>query len=161
MDLFFLILGGILIITGIIGCFLPVVPGPFLSWLGMLAMELTSYSPFELSTIIWFLFFTIIVSLADNFIPVITTRYGGGSKWGTRGSIAGLIIGIFAFPPFGVLLGPFLGAIGGEILAGKDLNQSLKSGFAAFLGVIGGIVIRLILSITVAVVFIKELVKIL
>jgi flagellar biosynthesis component FlhA len=84
------------ILAGIIGCILPVIPGPPLSYVGIILLEFTSATPFSS----WFMIFWFIVAagvtVLDYIIPVWSTKKYGGSKYGTRGSMAGLIIGLFA-----------------------------------------------------------------
>jgi len=109
MDIYFIIIGFILCIIGIIGSILPVLPGPPLGWLGLLLLELTDAIP----TNYWFLGITFVIAMGifilDYFMPAISTKKFGGSKAGAYGAIIGLIIGVFFSPiPFGFLIGPFL-----------------------------------------------------
>jgi hypothetical protein len=81
----------------------------------------------------------IIVAILDYVVPVWGTRKYGGTKAGVRGSIIGLIIGIFFLPLgpfglFGIIGGPFIGAWIGEIFAGQEHNKALRAAFGSFVG---------------------------
>jgi uncharacterized protein YqgC (DUF456 family) len=137
MDIFLYILGAIFIIVGLLGCVLPVLPGPPISFIGLLMLQLSSRHPFT-SEYMWLLAgIVVIVTVIDNVVPVWSTKKLGGSKWGTWGSAIGLIIGFF-FAPWGIIVGPFLGAVVGELISGKDSAIAFKSGFASLLGFVFG-----------------------
>lgn len=165
MDIVLLILGLILIIAGIIGCILPAIPGPPLSYIGLLLLHFTSKAEITTFTLILTGVFVIIATILDYVVPIWGTKKAGGSKWGTRGSGIGLIIGLF-FSPIGIFVGPFLGALVGELLFHyyhkKDaseiekFNKSLKAAFGSFLGLMFGVVLKLIVSCFIAFLFIKE-----
>ena len=82
----------------------------------------------------------------DYLIPAYGTKKLGGSKRGMWGSVAGLIIGMIFFPPLGIIIGPLLGAFLGELSAGKDSNKAFISAVGSFLGLLFGIILKLIVS---------------
>ncbi len=148
MDLFLTILAGIVIIAGIAGCILPGVPGPPLSYLGLIIMELTSAHPYSANMLIFYALLTIGVSIADYILPILGTKRYGSSKYGVWGSIAGLIIGPIVIPIIGVLIGPFIGAVLGEIMGDKKkFDEAMRAGLGSFIGLLGSIVIKLVLSL--------------
>jgi hypothetical protein len=157
MDYLLIVLGALFIISGILGGVLPVLPGPPLSYVGLLLLHFTEKYQFETRFLIIWLIVAAVVTVADYFIPVWGTKRYGGSKQGIWGSIIGLVIGLFFFPPFGIIIGPFLGAIAGELVAGKDSGSALKSGFGSFMGFLLGTLIKLIASGLMAWHFGKEL----
>ena len=89
--------------------------------------------------------------------PLIGTKYSGGSKWGNRGCIAGPVIGIFLFPPWGIIFGPLVGAVIGELLGGKLTHEALKAGLGAFVGFLLGVILKVSLCGYFVVVFISAL----
>ncbi len=158
MDYFLIGLGIILMITGIAGCVLPFIPGPPLNFLGLLLLHLTSGFQFSTEFLILWAIITAIVYGLDLIIPVWGTKKFGGSKRGVWGSIIGLVVGMFFFPPFGLIIGPFAGAVIGELTAGKESKAALKSGFGSFVGFIAGTVLKLIASGMMTWYFAKELI---
>jgi len=158
MDYILIGLGILFIIGGILGGILPVLPGPPLSYAGLLLLHFTSRYQFTTKFLIIWGIITTLVYAVDYVIPVIGTKKFGGSKWGVWGSVIGLVVGLFFFPPFGIIIGPFAGAVIGELSTGKDSNSALKSGFGSFIGFLTGTLIKLIASGLMAWYFIKELI---
>jgi len=134
------------VLTGILGCIIPGLPGPPLNFFALLLLQFSSIKPFTAKFLWLWALITIIVTILDYVIPAIGTRRYGASRWGVIGSFAGLVIGIFVFPPWGLILGPFAGAIAGELLAGKSSDAALKAGIGSFLGFIFGTVLKLCIS---------------
>ncbi|MBD3582017.1 DUF456 domain-containing protein [Flavobacterium selenitireducens] len=135
MDLLLLIIGFLLVIAGIAGSFLPVLPGPPLSWIGLLLLYLTK--PVEMNY--WILgatlVVTIVISILDYVIPSQGTKRFGGSKYGIWGTNIGLIVGIFAPIPGGFIIGPFVGAFVGELIYNSsDHKRALKAATGSFIG---------------------------
>ncbi|MBN1153385.1 DUF456 domain-containing protein [candidate division KSB1 bacterium] len=153
-----IIIGFILVIVGIIGCVAPAIPGPPLNYLAMMLMQYAkqgqAYTTREL--VIWAII-TIIVTVLDYFIPVFGAKKYGASKLGVWGSIIGLLIGLFFFPPFGMFLGALLGAMAGELLIGKKNMAAFKAGWGVFIGTMVGIGFKLAASIMMSIYFIKAL----
>ena len=157
MDYVLIAIGIIFIITGLLGCVIPIIPGPPLSYVGLLFLHFTK--SYQLSTnelIIWAVV-TTVVYILDYIIPAWGTKKFGGSKRGVWGSIIGLLIGMFMFPPIGIIIGPFIGAVIGELSTGKESRLALRSGFGSFMGLLTGIVLKLIVSGWMTVVFVNEL----
>lgn len=146
MEIFWLIVGGIFIVVGIIGCILPVLPGPPISYLGILVLQITQETPFTLSFMIVWGLITIAVTVLDYFIPAYGTKRFGGSKRGIWGSMIGLLIGIVFFPPLGIIIGPVMGALVGELSLGKKRNEAIKSAFGSFMGFLLGTMLKLTVS---------------
>ena len=124
MDILLIIMGSILIISGLLGCFLPILPGPPLSYFALILLQFTSKKPFTTNELAVLAMATIIVTALDYFVPIWGTKKFGGSKYGVWGSTIGLIAGMFLFPPFGIIIGPFIGALIGELVAGPDINKN-------------------------------------
>lgn len=150
MDIFLSILAIIFMLAGIAGAILPILPGPIISFLGILSLYFTSPSPFSDRFMMIWVLLTIAVTALDQVVPILGTKKMGGTRLGVRGSIVGLIVGIFLFPPVGIILGPFLGALVGELIGGKDMNQAIRAGTGSFLGFLSGTVLKLIFSIIAA-----------
>jgi hypothetical protein len=115
-------------IIWIIGCLVPVLPGPPISFLGIIFLHYTRFSQFTAASLITLGIITVIVTVMDYIGPVWGTKRFGGSKYGTRGATVGLVIGFF-LGPLGIILGTLIGAFVGEMIFKDDLNYAFKAGF--------------------------------
>jgi uncharacterized protein len=156
-DYLLLILGILFIITGIIGCLVPVLPGPPLSYLGLLLLHFTRFDNISKQTLIFLGIMTIVVTILDYIVPVWGTKRFGGSKYGTRGATVGLIVGFF-LGPLGIIIGPFLGAFIGEMIFKDDVSYAFKAGFGSLLGFLAGVGLKLAASFIMTFYFVKELI---
>jgi len=157
MDYVLIALGILMMLSGLAGCILPVIPGPPLSYIGILMLHFTERYQFSTNFLILWAIITVVIYGLDYVIPAWGTKKFGGSKRGVWGSVIGLVIGFFFFPPFGIIIGPFLGAVIGEITSGKDTGAALKSGFGSFVGFLTGTILKLIASGMMTWYFGKEL----
>jgi uncharacterized protein YqgC (DUF456 family) len=136
------VLGYILCVLGIIGCFVPVLPGPWLAYAGLFAPVLGG-KPIVMWQVWTGLALCIVVSILDYVVPIIGTKKFNGTKYGIWGCTIGTIVGLF-FVPIGIIAGPFLGAVIGELCGGKELSDALRSGFGAFIGFFVGTLVKVI-----------------
>lgn len=151
MEIFILISIGILLLLGIIGCFVPIIPGPPISYGGLLVFHLfSSYSIEE--NILWLMaFVVIIVTFFDMWVQIYGVKKFGGTKKAVNGSIIGLIIGIFFFPPFGIIIGSFLGAfIGARMEENSDGNKAIKIAVGSIAGFFVGTMLKVSVSIYIS-----------
>ena len=149
MDIFLLIVGFLFMLVGIIGSFLPVLPGPPLSWVGLLLLYLSKTVPDD-----WvFLGITLAVALfvftLDYIIPVVGTKKFGGTKAGMLGTTIGLLVAIFfpVFGIFGIVIWPFLGALIGELLNKAESKDAMKAAFGSFLGFLTGTFLKFLVAV--------------
>jgi len=151
MTIVLILLAVALVAFGIIGCIVPGLPGPILSFLAMVAYQFTSAQD-KFSTIallIWGIIATA-VFIGDMVVPAAATKKFGGTKAGVWGGIIGTFVGIF-MPPFGVILGPLIGAIVGDLLGGKAIVGAMKSGFGSFMGFLLATFFKLVVAIWIGV----------
>lgn len=147
MDIFIICLVVFILLLGIIGCFVPIIPGPPISYGALLVFHFfSSYNIDENTLWIWALI-VIAVTVFDLWIQIYGVKKFGGTKKAVNGSIIGLIIGIFLFPPFGIIIGPFLGAFIGAKMDNPDVNKALKIALGAFAGFILGTLVKLSVSL--------------
>ena len=135
MDIFLLIISFSLMIIGVIGSIVPVLPGPLSSWIGLFILSNVSGVAVSGKLIVICLIIAIGIFILDYIIPIYTSKKFGASKYGIIGASIGIIVGLF-FAPFGIFLGAIIGAITGEIILNKNFKKSLKSAFGVFLGFI-------------------------
>ncbi|TRX39498.1 DUF456 domain-containing protein [Flavobacterium restrictum] len=135
MDILLLFIGFFLMILGIFGSFMPVLPGPTCSWIGLLLLYFTNAVLANYWVLGITLLITIVLTILDYIIPAQGTKRFGGSSYGVWGTNIGLVVGVFTPIPFGFLIGPFLGAFLGELLYDyKDHNRALKAATGSFIG---------------------------
>ena len=158
MDWFLAILGGLLMVVGLIGAVVPILPGPPISYIGLLLLHFTKWADFSSNFLIIMAVVAAVVTAIDYFVPIWGTKKFGGSKAGVRGSTIGLIIGVFLFPPFGIIIGPFLGALIAELMLNSDdFNKALRSGIGSLVGFLMGTGLKLGASLLMTVYFVRAL----
>jgi len=148
LDLILLVLGLILCLIGILGSFLPIIPGPVSSWLGILLLYSTSTVEFNLNFILITFTVAISVGFLDYIIPILGVKKLGGTRSGQIGTMIGLILCLILLGPIGIIIGPFLGALLGEMSTNKSFQDSLKPAFGSFIGVIAGSIIKFLISLS-------------
>ena len=148
MDILLIIVGFLLTLLGIIGSFLPVLPGPIMGWLGLLLLHLTKAVPMSYTFLGITLVISIIIWVLDYIIPAMGTKKFGGSKEGAIGTTIGLIVGLITPIPLGFVIGAFLGAIIGELIHDrKDFNKAIKGATGSFLGFLASTTLKFIVSL--------------
>lgn len=158
LDIIFTILGAALMIVGIIGCVVPALPGVPLNYMGIVLLHLTSRVQFSTSFLAIWAIIVILVQVFDYYIPIWGTKKLGGGKYGIWGSGIGIIAGIFIFPPWGIIIFPFAGAVIGELIDKKEFKTALKAGFGTFVGFIAGTLIKLTVAVILTFYFVKEVI---
>lgn len=169
MDYLLLILGLLAIVIGIIGSILPGLPGPPVSYVGMLLIHWTRFAQFSTRSLLIMAAIVVVVSVLDYIVPIWGTKKFGGTRAGVRGSTIGLIIGVILLPvmgivigPFGlvgILGGPFLGALIAERAAGQKSDKALRAAFGSFIGFLAGTLMKLVVSFIIAFYFIRALIQ--
>jgi uncharacterized protein YqgC (DUF456 family) len=154
MDELLILLGFICIIAGIAGCILPVLPGPALSYAGLVLLQLSSGHPFSIQFLVIFAVMTTGMAVLDYVIPIYGTKKLEGSKYGIWGSGIGLLTGIIFMFPVGIVIGPVLGAFIGELFSGKKARQAFKPALGSFLGFLAGTMIKFMLSLSMGYYFV-------
>lgn len=148
MDLLLVLSAFLLSLVGIAGAIVPGIPGPAVSYAGLLCACLAGDSQLGTAAMLLWLAATAAATLADYFLPAWMTRRFGGSRSGAVGATAGAFAGFFLFPPLGILLGPFMGAVLGELLHDKsDPGKALVVGIGSFLSFIVGTGVKLLVSL--------------
>ena len=158
MDIFLAVLGFCFVCLGIIGSFLPVLPGPITSWIGLLLLHLTKAIPQDWTFLGITLAIAILIFILDYFIPAMGTKRFGGTKYGVYGTTIGLVVGLLSPIPFGIIIGAFFGALIGELMYdSKDTNRAVKASFGALLGFLTSATIKFSIAIVYFVLFFTTL----
>jgi len=160
MDYLWLILGLILMVIGVLCSFLPGLPGPPFSWLGILMLHFCSQIPFQWVLLSVSFLFMALVSVLDYWMPGYGTKKFGGTSYGIWGTNIGLVLGLLSPVPFGVIIGPFLGAFIGELIYNsKEQNRAFKAAIGSFLGFLASTFMKVMLSLIYFGIFIAQVWK--
>ena len=148
MEIVLIIISFLLVILGIVGSFIPIIPSPISGWLGLLILHQASF----LEAQYYFLAITFAIAISvfilDYFIPSIGAKKFGGSNAGVIGSTIGLVIGIFLFGPIGILFGSFFGALIGELTVNiNNMRIALLAAIGTLIGYLGGVLLKLSVSL--------------
>lgn len=146
MELFLIVIALILMLLGILGSFLPVLPGPITSWFGFLLLYFSPLVEVSKTFLSITLVIAILIWILDYFIPAMGTKKFGGSRSGMIGTTVGLLVGLFSPIPGGIIIGPFLGALFGEMLNKADSKTALKAAFGSFLGFLTSTFIKFVVA---------------
>lgn len=150
------VIGAAVLILGIIGCVVPVIPGPVLSFLALIIVSIPGgFALYHPGLLIGLGAAAILSQVLDNIFPVLSSKQAGAGKAGIWGSVIGMIAGTILFPPLGVFIGAFVGALAGELLFNKENEEPLKAALGVFTGTVLGILIKLTVSGVIAVFFIR------
>ena len=121
------------------------IPGPPVAYAGLLLLHFTDKTQFSTTQLLlWLASSRPCTDTLDYFVPMLGSKYSGGSSLGTRARLIGTIVGLF-FMPWGIILGPFLGAFAGELMGGSKTDQALKSGLGSLLGFLLGTVVKCVI----------------
>ena len=138
----------ILFIGGIIGSVIPMLPGPVVTYGGLIILYWFTSLDISLENIWWLGVISIVISILDYYIQIWGVKRMGGGKGAITGTVIGTIVGLF-FTPLGMLLGAFVGAFIGAYVEVKEEGKALKIAFGALVGFITGIILKLSFSIYV------------
>lgn len=130
-----IILGLVFALVGLAGCVLPGIPGPPLSFLALIILSYAKdWEPFSWTFLIIMAGLTIVVTVLDYVVPAAGAKRYGASKPGVWGSVIGMFTGLLLFPPWGMLIGAIVGALAGELVAGKEAGKALRAGWGILVG---------------------------
>jgi uncharacterized protein YqgC (DUF456 family) len=166
MEYIVIVLGILLLAVAVAGVVLPGLPGPPLA-IGSLLLIL--YNPkanaeMAATNYMWLIIFGVIVliiTVLDYYLPIWGTKKFGGTSAGTKGGVVGLILGLIAAPftiASSIIIGPFIGAVAGELIAGESKGAALKSGIGSFIGFAVGTIMKVLVILAITTYFIIVLV---
>lgn len=151
IDLIIILISLGLVFIGLLGIFLPFLPGVPIAWAGLLLYAYhTDFLELSTALVLIFLGVTIFTMIVDLIAPIIGAKKYNASKSGIFGASLGLIFGIFILGPIGIFAGPFIGAMLGELIAGKTERESMRAAFGTFIGFLAGSVLKLVAVLSMA-----------
>lgn len=144
----------ILVLVGIAGTILPALPGLPLVFAGMLLGAWAGdFAYIGVPTLVVLGVLTALSLVVDFWATALGAKRVGASGKAVTGAVIGTFVGIF-FGPIGLFAGPFIGALAGELLHGRDVGQATRVGFGTWLGVVFGTVLKLALAFTMVGLFV-------
>jgi uncharacterized protein YqgC (DUF456 family) len=156
MDLVWIVIGVVLMLAGLAGCVLPFLPGPPLCFIALIVQQLKEEPPFT-SKFLWiWTGITILVVILEYVIPVYGTKMYGGTRYGIWGCTIGLLLG-FWFGPLGIIIGPFVGALVGEMIGNANSGLAFRAAIGSFIGFLAGTLLKLIACFVMIYYFIVSL----
>lgn len=155
MEIFIAVIGALLVIIGLLGTFIPMLPGTPVSYAGLLLLLLIPDCTLTWKFFLVWGIIVVVLQILNYFIPIWGVNKFGGTKYGQWGSVLGVIVGLFA-GPLGIIVGPFVGAVIGELIAGTNFSDSLRAGFGSFLGTFIGMVLGIIVAAILMFYYFKE-----
>ncbi len=160
IEILAIVAGGVLLLAGIAGCILPVLPGPLLALAALFVLSLAGgWGLFSSATLILWSVVALGSLLVDAILPARAAARAGANRGGVWGSVVGMLLGTVLLPPLGVFLGAFVGALAGEIIFHRDNRRPLISALAVFRATVGGIVLKLAVSGAIGVVFVRGAIR--
>lgn len=161
MNVFLIIMAIVLVLVGILGSIIPALPGPPLSWLGLLLLHFSSAADYSVTFLVVTALIAAIITVMDFVFPSLSTKKHGGSKAGVWGCNIGLVVSLFGLPfgpqgLLGVIFWPFVGALVGEFLSGKHDKTALRAAWGAFLGFLTGTGLKLAYGLVIAFFLVKD-----
>jgi len=143
-----------------VGCVLPVLPGPPISFVAILLIfgaQGWQAETFGVTTVLVLGGAAVLVTILDFVTPLWGAKKYGASRMGIVGSIAGMIAGAIFFPPFGLILGAFVGALAGELIEGKQGSEATRAAWGVFIGTVIGILLKLGVCVAITVYWVREI----
>ena len=158
MNVVLIIIGLILAIAGMVGCILPIIPGPILSFCALMLLSwIKNWQIFSQTFLVVMGVLTALLIVLDYVAPALGAKKYGASRRGLWGSAIGMIIGIFFIPPWGMIVGAFIGALVGELASGKSSRKALIAGWGILIGNVLGIGLKLAFTAVVLFYYIREM----
>jgi uncharacterized protein YqgC (DUF456 family) len=157
-DTVYYLLAGLLILAGIAGTILPALPGVPLVFAGMLlAAWANGFHDVSVWTIVLLGVLTLVSLAVDFFASLLGAKRAGASKKAMWGAAIGTFAGLFLGIP-GLLLGPFVGAVAGELLGGREWRHASRVGFGTWLGIVVGTALKFALAFGMLGIFVFALI---
>lgn len=159
MEIVYWIIIILFFLTGIVGTIIPIIPDMFPIWIGIVIFKL---SPIQgnLGLMFWIILIiiTIINILADLVSNAYFVKKSGGSQYSMPAAVLGLIVGIVALPPLGILIGPFVAVLISELISRNSLKKAFKIAFSTFLAYFSSGIVKILLQLVIIFWFIIKIV---
>jgi uncharacterized protein len=154
MELFWWLITIVLFAVGLIGTVLPVIPGTTIILAAAVIHRIMLGAEKSVGwwSIVMLALLTLLTYLLDFLSGYFGAKYFGATKWGMFGAVLGAIVGLF-FGIIGLFVGPVIGAVAGEFIAGKRMIEAGRAGWGSLLGNLGGMIGKLVIGLTMVIIF--------
>ncbi len=143
------IISTLFILAGLAGCILPLIPGVFVAWLGLLMFAAgTGFHRISVATSIIFFVVMLLTSAFDVLAPILIARKLKSCVWGPLGGSIGSFVGRTTLGFRGMIFGPFIGTLIGQLIDNWKHGQPVKIAFGILIGLIAGILVKIIVVLT-------------
>lgn len=164
MNVLLVILAILLALTGLLGAVVPGLPGPPLAWLALLLMQFSSAADHSVWFVVIMAVVATVITILDYVVPSWGAKRFGGSKAGVWGCNIGLVLSLLGLPfgpqgMIGVVFWPFMGAWVGELCAGKDSQAALRAAWGSVLGMLSGVLLKIIYAVAVIAIVVVDLIR--
>ncbi|MFP4068385.1 MAG: DUF456 domain-containing protein [Spirochaetaceae bacterium] len=154
------VLGSVAVIAGLIGCVVPVLPGPIVSYVSLLLISVAGgWDVFAVPTLLILAALAVGTTVLDSVLPALSSRRAGAGRAGVWGSIVGMLIGTVFFPPFGMIVGAFVGALVAEIIWNPENRQPLKAAVGVFRGTILATLLKVLAAGVIGFYFVRGTIR--
>lgn len=145
LTILFAAISFILVLAGLFGVLVPVIPGVLVAWLGLFIFAIgTGFERISILATVIFFVVILLTFAVDFFAPMLGARKYKASRWGIIGASLGSLAGILTLGLAGIVVGPFLGAMLGELIAGRTGGKAVRIAFGTLLGIIFGTLFKVI-----------------
>lgn len=141
MNIFLIVVAILLLVVGLLGTLIPILPGVVLSYVGLLVIYFGDLGELTSDFLLFWLVAVLVVQLLDYYVPIWGVEKFGGTKYGKRGATIGVFVGLF-FGVWGIFFAPFVGTLLGELLGGLRWREAARSGFGSFIGILAGTLLK-------------------
>ncbi len=149
MTVLLIIAAALLMLAGLAGIILPILPGIPLTWLGLFIYAIgTGFREISVAVVVVFFVLTLLALALDFLAPLLGAGRQRASRMGILGAFLGLAVGIIVFGFWGIVLGPFLGALAGELIARRQTGLALRVALGTLIGLVAGTLFKVVLALT-------------
>ncbi len=157
LEITLVVLGAAALLLALVGCVLPILPGPIIGWVSLLLIFFAGGAELiSVPLLAGMAALALAATVTDQILPAAASKQAGAGRAGVIGSVVGMILGMIFFPPFGLIVGAFLGALLGEVVFHKENEHPFRSAFAVLRGTLLATVVKLAVTGVFAVVFVQR-----
>ena len=149
-------LGSVAVVAGLIGCIVPVLPGPIVSYVALILISIAGgWDLYSVAAFVILAVLAVGTTLLDSVLPAVSSRKAGAGRAGVWGSVLGMLIGTIFFPPFGMIIGAFVGALAFEIIFNPENKTPMKAAVGVFKGTVLATLLKLLAAGVIGFYFVR------